>query len=125
MQYRLSRERQEADRKLIEAQGIQEYQTRVNSTLTAQLLQFKSIEAALDLSRSSNTKVIVLGGGGTGMPIILSPDGLTAPPSAAAAAAAAAAPAPPPAPAAIPPAPTPPPNQPSAPPGAAQVPRPR
>jgi regulator of protease activity HflC (stomatin/prohibitin superfamily) len=132
MQYRLSRERQEADRKVIEAQGIQEYQTRISSTLTPQLLQFKSIEAALDLARSSNTKVIVLGGGGTGMPIILNPDGLTgapgvapvpgtAPPRGIVPGAGAATPAP----AAIPPAPTPPPNKPSAPPGASQVPIPR
>jgi prohibitin 2 len=84
MQYRLSRERQEADRKQIEAKGIEEYQTRVNNTLTAQLLQFKSIEAALELAKSSNAKVIVLGGGGTGMPIILSPDGLVNSPGPAA-----------------------------------------
>jgi regulator of protease activity HflC (stomatin/prohibitin superfamily) len=75
MQYRLSRERQEADRKVIEAKGIEEYQTRIQNTLTPQLLQFKSIEAALELAKSNNAKVIVLGGS-NGMPIILNTDGI-------------------------------------------------
>ncbi len=70
MQYRLAREHDEAERKMIEAEGIQEFQRVVGSTLTAQLLQFKAIEANLELAKSNNAKVIVQGAPGS-VPIIL------------------------------------------------------
>lgn len=74
MQYRLSRERQEADRKRIESEGIRDYHRTVQASLTAQLLQFKGIEATLDLARSPNAKVVVIGSGRDGLPLILNTD---------------------------------------------------
>jgi hypothetical protein len=74
MQYRLARERQEADRKRIESAGIRDYQTTVQASLTPQLLQFKGIEATLELARSTNAKVVVVGGGRDGLPLILNAD---------------------------------------------------
>lgn len=70
MQYRLTREQQEVQRKMLEAQGNQ----AIAATLTAQFLQYKGIEATLELARSNNAKVVVIGGG-DGLPIILNPDG--------------------------------------------------
>ncbi|MEP7306392.1 MAG: SPFH domain-containing protein [Acidobacteriota bacterium] len=74
MQYRLSRERQEADRKRIESEGIRDYQNTVRSSLTPELLQFKGIEATLDLAKSNNAKVVIVGGGRGGLPLILNAD---------------------------------------------------
>jgi regulator of protease activity HflC (stomatin/prohibitin superfamily) len=79
MQYRLTRERQEADRKRIESEGIRDFQTTVNSSLTPQLLQFKGIEATLDLAKSTNAKVVVVGSGPNGLPIILNADSFNPP----------------------------------------------
>lgn len=98
MQYRLSRERQEADRKRIESEGIRDYHRTVQTSLTAQLLQFKGIEATLDLARSNNAKVVVIGSGRDGLPLILNTDSVlsaarTESPAAPAAAASAATPA--------------------------------
>ena len=83
MQYRITREEQEAQRKTIEALGIEGYNEIVAPTLTAQILQYKGIEATLELARSNNAKVIVIGAGSNGLPLILNPDGsvtATAPP---------------------------------------------
>jgi regulator of protease activity HflC (stomatin/prohibitin superfamily) len=70
MQFRLTREEQEVQRKMLEAQGNQ----AIAATLTAQYLQYKGIEATLELARSNNAKVVVIGGS-DGLPIILNPDG--------------------------------------------------
>jgi regulator of protease activity HflC (stomatin/prohibitin superfamily) len=70
MQFRLTREEQEVQRKMLEAQGNQ----AIAATLTAQYLQYKGIEATLELARSNNAKVVVIGGR-DGLPIILNPDG--------------------------------------------------
>jgi len=64
MQYRLEKTRQEAERKKLEAQGIKMYQQTIASGLTNQVLAYESIQAALALANSPNSKVIVLGGGG-------------------------------------------------------------
>jgi len=80
MQYRLSRERQEADRKRIESEGIRDYQNTVRASLTPELLQFKGIEATLDLAKSTNAKVVIIGSGGRGgLPLILNADATVAP----------------------------------------------
>jgi regulator of protease activity HflC (stomatin/prohibitin superfamily) len=63
----------EAQRKLIEAKGIEEQQQHINNTLTDRLLQYKSIEAAKALAESPNAKIVVMGGGHNGTPIILNP----------------------------------------------------
>lgn len=71
MEFVLQRERQEADRKKIEAEGISEYQRIINQNLTDRLLQFRGIEATEKLAESPNSKVIVVGGGEGGLPLIL------------------------------------------------------
>jgi len=63
----------EADRKVIEAQGIEEQQRHINNTLTESLLKYKSIEAVKDLAASPNAKIVVMNGGGSTTPIILNP----------------------------------------------------
>jgi regulator of protease activity HflC (stomatin/prohibitin superfamily) len=73
MHYRVDRERQEAERKRIEAEGIRDFQQTVSSTISDKLLQFKGIEATLQLAQSPNSKVIVIGGK-DGLPVILNPD---------------------------------------------------
>ena len=75
--YRLTREKLEAERKVLEATGIQEYNRLVAGTLTDLTLQYKGIEATLELAKSTNSKVIVIGGP-NGLPIILNPDGSVA-----------------------------------------------
>src|SRR4029077_4838 len=80
MQYRLSRERQEGDRKRIESEGIRDYQNTVRASLTPELLQFKGIEATLDLAKSTNAKVVIIGSGGRGgLPLILNADATVTP----------------------------------------------
>ncbi len=71
MTFILERERQEAERKRIEAQGIADFQNIVAKGISDQLLKWKGIEATEKLANSSNTKVIVIGSGKDGLPIIL------------------------------------------------------
>jgi regulator of protease activity HflC (stomatin/prohibitin superfamily) len=70
MRFVLDRERQEADRKRVEAQGIADFQTIVARGISAELLKWKAIEVASELSKSPNAKIIVLGDK-SGLPIIL------------------------------------------------------
>jgi regulator of protease activity HflC (stomatin/prohibitin superfamily) len=69
MQFVLLKEKQEAKRKKVEAQGIADYQRIINTGLTDQQLQYEQIKAYLKLGESPNTKVIVIGKGNT--PVIL------------------------------------------------------
>lgn len=71
MQFVLSREKQEADRKRIEADGIATAQRIIGQGLTESLLRFRGIEATLKLAESANSKVVVVGGGKDGLPLIL------------------------------------------------------
>lgn len=71
MRFTLDKERQEAQRKQIEAEGIAKYQSIVRQGLTQEYLQFKGIEATERLASSPNAKVVVVGGGKTGLPLIL------------------------------------------------------
>ncbi len=71
MRFTLDKERQEAQRKQIEAEGIAKYQNIVRQGLTAEYLQFKGIEATERLASSPNAKVVVVGGGKGGLPLIL------------------------------------------------------
>jgi regulator of protease activity HflC (stomatin/prohibitin superfamily) len=73
MQFILEKERLEADRKRIEAQGIADFQKIVAEGLNKDLLQWKGIEATEKLATSSNTKVVVVGGK-DGLPLILNPE---------------------------------------------------
>lgn len=69
MQFVLAKERQEADRKRVEAQGIADYQKILSTGLSDKLLQYEMIKAQKELALSSNSKVIVMGSKGT--PLIL------------------------------------------------------
>ena len=71
MQFVLTKERQEAERKRIEAQGISDFQNIVAKGISEQLLRWKGIEATQKLAESSNSKVVVIGAGKDGLPIIL------------------------------------------------------
>lgn len=70
MKFVLLKERQEAERKRIEAQGIADFQATVTKGISEQLLKWKAIEVAGELSKSQNTKIVVLRDK-TGLPIIL------------------------------------------------------
>ncbi|MEE8199639.1 MAG: prohibitin family protein [Candidatus Acidoferrales bacterium] len=71
MEFVLQRERQEAERKRIEAAGIRDFQRIVAQGISAQLLTWKGIEATEKLASSTNAKVIVIGSGKSGLPLIL------------------------------------------------------
>lgn len=70
-EYRLAIEHKEAERKKIEAGGIQEYQRRVGETLTPDLLRWQGIQATRELATSDNAKTVVIGAGKDGLPLIL------------------------------------------------------
>ncbi|MEJ2673040.1 MAG: prohibitin family protein, partial [Deltaproteobacteria bacterium] len=70
MQFVLAKEKQEAERKRIEAKGIQDFQKIVAQGLTEPLLRWKGIEATRALANSKNTKTIIVGGQ-DGLPLIL------------------------------------------------------
>lgn len=74
MQFVLEKERQEADRKRIEAKGVSDFQTIVSQSINANLLQWKGIEATETLSKSPNAKIVVIGAGKNGLPVILNPE---------------------------------------------------
>lgn len=71
MAFILQKEAQEADRKRIEAKGIADFQDIVSKGISDQLLKWKGIEATEKLANSSNSKVIVIGSGKDGLPLIL------------------------------------------------------
>lgn len=74
MAFTLDRERQEAQRKQIEAEGILKYQNIVRQGLTAEYLQFKGIEATERLAGSPNSKVVIVGSPKGGLPLIFQSD---------------------------------------------------
>jgi prohibitin 1 len=71
MSFRLQKERQEAERKRIEAQGIRDFQQIVAQGISTQLLEWKGIEATENLAKSANAKVVVIGNNKNGLPLIL------------------------------------------------------
>lgn len=71
MQFVLQRETQEAERKRIEAKGIADFQDIVARGISDQLLKWKGIEATEKLAGSNNTKIVVIGSGKDGLPLIL------------------------------------------------------
>lgn len=71
MKFVLEKERQEADRKKIEAEGIRNFQRIVNEGLTEDYLKWKGIEATEKLASSTNAKVVIIGNNKNGLPIIL------------------------------------------------------
>lgn len=74
--YRIEAETLEAERKAIEAGGIAEFKSIISKDgIDESFLRFRGIQATLELAKSPNAKVIVIGGGKDGMPLIL--DGRT------------------------------------------------
>lgn len=69
MQFVLQKEKQEAERKRVEAQGIADYQRIINQGLTDQQLQYEQIKALKEIALSQNAKIVVMGKGNT--PLIL------------------------------------------------------
>ena len=71
MTFVLQKEKQEAERKRVEAQGIADYQRIISMGLTDKQLQYEQIKAQKEIATSPNTKIIFMGKGGSA-PVILS-----------------------------------------------------
>ncbi len=70
-EFKLQREESEAERRRIEAEGIANFNRIINASLTSQILKQRGIEATIELATSPNSKVIVIGSGEDGLPLIL------------------------------------------------------
>ena len=70
-QYRLDREKSEAERMRIQAEGEARANQIINSSLTSSLLKMRGIEATMKLAESENAKVVIIGSGSDGLPLIL------------------------------------------------------
>ena len=83
--FRVESEAQESQRKQIEANGIAAFQQTVSKGISDSYLRWRGIDATLRLAQSPNTKIVVIGSGGDGLPIIFNADTLApaAQPSAA------------------------------------------
>jgi regulator of protease activity HflC (stomatin/prohibitin superfamily) len=73
MKFTLDKERQEAQRKQIEAEGILKYQNIVRQGLSNEYLQYKGIEATMELAKSQNAKIVIIGNAKNGLPMVLQP----------------------------------------------------
>jgi prohibitin 1 len=71
MEFILTKEKQEAERKRIEARGISDFQNIVAQGISEPLLRWKGIEATEKLASSPNAKVVIIGSGKDGLPVIL------------------------------------------------------
>lgn len=81
-EYRIAAAKQEVDRKIIEAEGIKQFQNIVNQGLTENYLRYKGIEATEKLAGSHNSKIVIIGNSPGGLPLILGNDSnFNAPPS--------------------------------------------
>ena len=72
MEFVLQREKQEAERKRVEAAGIKDFQDIVSQGISEKLLEWKGIEATMELVKSTNSKVIIVGNTKNGLPLIYS-----------------------------------------------------
>lgn len=70
-EFKLEKEEKEAERKRIEAEGEAKANSIINSSLTPALLKMRGIETTLKLANSNNAKIVVIGGGEDGLPLIL------------------------------------------------------
>jgi hypothetical protein len=69
--FRIQREQKESERKRIEAAGIHDFQATVSQGISDSYLRWRGIEATLQLAQSGNSKIVVIGSGKDGLPIIL------------------------------------------------------
>ena len=74
MEFVLQREKQEAERKRVEAAGIKDFQDIVSQGISDKLLEWKAIEATMELVKSQNSKVIVVGNSKNGLPLVYAGD---------------------------------------------------
>ena len=72
--FRVQKEEKEAERKRVEAVGIRNFQEIVSNGMSDAYLRWRGIEATLDLAKSSNAKVVVIGNNKNGLPLILNMD---------------------------------------------------
>jgi prohibitin 1 len=79
MQFILVKERQEAERRRIEAEGIAKFQHIVTEGINENLLKWKGLEAIRELATSSNAKIVIIGAGQDGLPVILGSDSFSSP----------------------------------------------
>jgi hypothetical protein len=80
--FRVAREIRESERKRIEAEGISEFQQIVSQGISDSYLRWRGIEATLQLAQSANSKIVIVGSGKDGLPIILGNVDAPAPPPA-------------------------------------------
>jgi regulator of protease activity HflC (stomatin/prohibitin superfamily) len=69
--YRVEREKKESERKAIEANGIRDFQQTVTQGISDSYVRWRGIEATLQLAQSPNTKIVIIGSGKDGLPVIL------------------------------------------------------
>lgn len=69
--FRIAREEKERVRKRVEAEGIRDFQEVVSRNITPEYLRLRGIEATMALATSQNSKILVIGGGKDGLPVIL------------------------------------------------------
>ena len=70
-EFRVQTAQKEAERRRIEAGGIKDYQAIIDKSLSDKVLQYGGIEATKELAKSNNAKVVIIGGGKDGLPLIL------------------------------------------------------
>jgi regulator of protease activity HflC (stomatin/prohibitin superfamily) len=69
--FRVEREKKESERKAIEANGIRDFQQTVTQGISDSYVRWRGIEATLQLAQSPNTKIVIIGSGKDGLPVIL------------------------------------------------------
>ncbi|MFK5975067.1 MAG: prohibitin family protein [Sulfurovum sp.] len=80
-EYKIERAKLEADRKIIEASGIAKYKDIISKDITDKYLIWEGIQATVKLSKSPNSKVVIIGSGKNGLPLILNTGEQSAPTS--------------------------------------------
>jgi hypothetical protein len=79
--FRVEREKRESERKKIEGEGIRDFQQVVSQGINESYLRWRGIEATLQLSQSTNAKIVIIGSGKDGLPVILGNVDSSAPPA--------------------------------------------
>src|ERR1043166_13293 len=69
--FRVEREKKESECKQIEAYGIRDFQQTVTQGISDSYVRWRGIEATLQLAQSPNTKIVIIGSGKDGLPVIL------------------------------------------------------
>jgi len=70
-EYKIEKEKLEANRKIIEANGVAKYKDIISKNITKEYLVWEGIQATIKLSESPNSKIVIIGSGKNGLPLIL------------------------------------------------------